>query len=83
MNPKDTPLKGYLILNRTDNILLYPEPFPTRQGALLHLRERLAAIQEHQGYWLTVDRRRIPVEALDVEIVEDRGQRLATAFDYL
>jgi hypothetical protein len=83
MNPKEAPVMGYLILNRTDNILLYPDPFPTPQAAVQHLRERLEAIQRHQGYWLTVDRRRIPVEALDVEIVEDCGRGLVTAFDYL
>lgn len=74
-------MTGYLILNHTDNILLYPDP--TRQAAVQHLRERLDAIQRHQGYWLTVDRRRVPVKALDVAIVEDRGRGLVTAFDWV
>ena len=71
---------GYLIENRTDGILLWPEPFPTRDAAQQYLDDYLDMIRKRQGYWKTFDGQRIPLNELVMEIVRD-GPRPTSRFE--
>lgn len=73
---------GYFVDNLTDGILLFPEPFATRQEAEQYRDDFLGILEEHQGYWRALDGRAIPIDELQTEIFPDDGRPRRTRFEF-
>ena len=61
---------GYKIYNITNGILATPQTFETIQEAKNFIKDFLARF-EKQGYYLTVHKKRMPIDCVDFEIVEE------------
>lgn len=59
----------YGLFNATDGVYASPDSFKTRREARAFARAFRKRF-ERQGYYLTAERERIPVEAVELEIIE-------------
>jgi hypothetical protein len=62
----------YIIFNKTDGIIASQNTFPTKKKAESWIKTFKAGIKKVQGYYFTSSRERIPVYAVEFEIIEER-----------